>query len=327
MDFLKELLYLDEADKKKKAKKNPKDKSADIYPAYVAGNTLMRNVCSGDLSGDKKKVKESVNPLSQLTLMLCEVDKPKPTQTKLGDEVNLDDLFGTHHFHAPASSNKPKSVNLKQAGSQRTRQAVSGVQMDQRSNDLLGQLDQSGLEDDRPMRQRANMAMGEPKPKPPGTDVAVRGQDIATRNTDVSTEGAEPNWHKIEDLPGYMKSAVRAIGRKVFAPMTNTDIEDVDIIANLNGSGPNDDEELRQVGAYLRRNGQRQAEAEMDFNQTVLQGYKADIQIWTAADREFLTVKDHAGHYIYSWPIEDSKNFNLFKGMKKGIGTERNRLT
>lgn len=318
MNFLKELLYLDEADKKKKVK-NKKDKSADRYPAYVAGNMLFTNTCSGDLAGDKKKVKESVSPLKQWNELIFEADKPKPTKTKLGDEVNLDDLFGTHHFHAPASSNKPKTVNLKQAGSQRTRQAVSGVQMDQQSNDLLGQLDQSGLEDDRPMRQRANIAMGEPEPKPPGTDVARRG-------TDVSTEGAEPNWHKIEDLPGYMKSAVRAIGRKVFAPMTNTDIEDIDIIANLNGSGPNDDEELRQVGAYLRRNGQRQAEAEMDFNQTVLQGYKADIQIWTAADREFLTVKDHAGHYIYSWPAEDSKNFNLFKGMKKGIGTERNRL-
>jgi len=65
----------------------------------------------------------------------------------------------------------------------------------------------------------------------------------------------------------------------------------------------------------------------MDFNETVLRGYKADIQIWTAGDTEFLTVKDHAGHYIYSWPTEDSKNFNLFKGIKKGIGTNRNRLT
>ena len=299
--------------KKKKTKKVMKDKSADRYPSFVAGNMLFTNVCSGDLAGT---MKEHVGPLAKFNKMLFEADKPRPTQTKVGDEINLDDLFNTHHFHAPASSNKPKGVNIKQAGSQRTKQAVSGVKMDQRSADYMNQLDQSGLEDDRPM------------PNTPGTDRAARGRDLATttRNTDVSTEGAEPNWHKIEDLPGYMKSAVRAIGRKVFAPMTNTDIEDIDIVANVNDSGPNDPEELRQIGAYLRRNGQRQAEAEMDFNQTVLQGYQADIQIWTAADREFLTVKDHTGHYIYSWPAQDSKNFNLFKDVKKGLGTERNRL-
>lgn len=320
---LSDIVHLSEADTKKKKKKDPRDKSADIYPSYVAGNVMFRNVCSSDLSGEKK-VKESASPLAKWNQLIFEADKPKPTKTQ-SDEVNMDDIFNTSHFNAP--TNRPKSGNVqkKQAGSAKTKQAVSGIQMDQRSNDLLNQLDQSGLEDDRPARAR-NTTGGIPEPKPPGNEVAVRGQNISKRGTDISTDAAEPNWHKIEDLPGYMKSAVRAIGRKVFEPLTNTDIEDIDVIANLNGSGPNTDEELKLVGSYLKRNGTRQSEAEIDFNQTVLRGYKADVQIWTAGDLEFLTVKDFQGQYIYSWPVSDSKNFNLFKGLKKGIGTERNRL-
>lgn len=53
MKFLQELLKLNESDDKKK-KKSKKDKSADIYTNYVAGNTIMRNVCGGELSGTKK---------------------------------------------------------------------------------------------------------------------------------------------------------------------------------------------------------------------------------------------------------------------------------
>jgi len=52
MQFLKELLQLDES--KDKKKKNKKDKSADRYDSYVAGNMLFKNVCSGELSGTMK---------------------------------------------------------------------------------------------------------------------------------------------------------------------------------------------------------------------------------------------------------------------------------
>lgn len=53
MDFLKELLLLSESDNKK-TKKNKKDKTADKYPSYVAGNLFFNNTCSGKLSGDKQ---------------------------------------------------------------------------------------------------------------------------------------------------------------------------------------------------------------------------------------------------------------------------------
>jgi len=288
---------------------------------YIAGNMIMNQTCSGKLSGEK--VREWYNPLAQWNQLVFEADRSRPTKTNQRD-VNMDDLLNDRPFNAPSNRPGTRNVQKQQAGRERTRRDVSGVQMDQHSSDFLNQIDQSGLEDDRPARTRNTM--GRPEPRPPGTEVAIRGQGLANRNTDVSTDLTEPNWHKIEDLPGYMKSGIRAIGRAIFRPLTNTDIEDIDIIANVNGSGPNTDEEIRQVGSYLRRNGERQTEAELDFNQTVLQGYRADIQIWVVGDTEFMTVKDHAGHYIYSWPVSDSKNFNLFGNVGAGIETSRNRI-
>lgn len=45
-------MSLTESDKKKK--KNKKDKSADVYTSYVAGNVMIKNICAGSLSGEKK---------------------------------------------------------------------------------------------------------------------------------------------------------------------------------------------------------------------------------------------------------------------------------
>lgn len=53
MELLRELLAENETGSKKKGK-NKKDKTADKYFTYVAGNMLFRNVCSGKLAGDKK---------------------------------------------------------------------------------------------------------------------------------------------------------------------------------------------------------------------------------------------------------------------------------
>ncbi len=54
MDLLKELWNINETTQSsKKTKKTKKDKSAAKYLDYVAGNMVMKGVCSGKLSGDK----------------------------------------------------------------------------------------------------------------------------------------------------------------------------------------------------------------------------------------------------------------------------------
>lgn len=236
------------------------------------------------------------------------------TQTKVDDlfkqktNYELDNLFKDTK-HDLARSKHSRNVELKRANRNETRNATQNVTIDQQSSDLLSQLQNSDIRDTK--------IRNDIEPKQPGTDIATRSTDLKTTNSNLSTQLNEPTWHKVENLPGYMSSAIRGIGRQMFSPITNTDIEDIDIIANVNSSGPNTDTELQTVGSYLKKYGTRNTEAELDFNQSVLSGYRADIQIWTADDREFLTVKDHAGQYIYSWPKSDSKNFNLFKPQLK----------
>lgn len=272
--------------------------------------------------------KKSVSVLEQMNQLIAEADRPDPKRTAFKDPkaVDLDSIFGPGKTSSPIvpSSNRAPNADQPQkgnatktrAGSAKTRQAASGVNVDDRSAELLAQLHASGMKDDR-----------EIEPKTPGTDVAIKGNDVANRSTELSLDGVEPEWHNVKDLPGYMSSAIRAMGRQIFAPLTLTDIEDIDVLANVNGSGPNSDEEIRQVGAYLRRKATRNTEAELDFNQSVLRGYKADIQIWVDGSTEYLTVKDHAGHYIYSWPLSDSKSFDLFKsGVAPGLSQDRTRL-
>ncbi len=57
--LLKELWTIvaeeDKVSKKSKKAKNSKDKSADKFFSYVAGNTIMKQVCSGKLSGETTK--------------------------------------------------------------------------------------------------------------------------------------------------------------------------------------------------------------------------------------------------------------------------------
>lgn len=243
---------------------------------------------------------------------LFEAGEKSKTQTKmnLGNEVNLDDLFNPKPKHNIAAAKQNRNVELKKANREQTQRAVGNVRMDDRSASFLSQIANSDLEDDRPARTRTPDVR--PEPKTPGQELARTGNALSNTSTELTKKGVpEPNWHQVENLPGYMVSAIRAIGRRIFSPLTNTDMEDIDILANVNGSGPNSDEEIKLVGGYLRANGQRNFEGEMDFNQSVLQGYKADIQLWVAGDREYLTVKDHAGQYIYSWPLTDSKSFDL----------------
>ncbi|MGZ8924326.1 MAG: hypothetical protein ACXW2E_00450 [Nitrososphaeraceae archaeon] len=232
--------------------------------------------------------------------MLSEAHKP----TKLGTEIDFDSIFDTPTHHDITKVNQSRDVKLTRAGREKTRKAVGNVRMDQKSAGLLADLQNSELEDTVGMRN----------PRSDTSNALTMNRSLKNKSNELSSDVKEPEWHKIEDLPGYMASAIRAMGRAIFSPLTNTDMEDIDVLANLNDSGPNTETELKLVGKYLLKNGTRNSESEIEFNKNVLRGYKADIQLWTAGNHEYLTVKDHAGQYIYSWPASDSKSFDLLKG-------------
>ena len=96
------------------------------------------------------------------------------------------------------------------------------------------------------------------------------------------------------------------MGRQVFGSFTKTKIEDIQVLANLMGQGPNETRELNAVAGWVRQNGQRDTEGELNFSQSI-EGYEADFKIYSADGITFILVKDDYGNYIYSWPSTDNK--------------------
>ena len=137
-----------------------------------------------------------------------------------------------------------------------------------------------------------------PEQQEPGTDLAVISREIANFG-DI-----EPEWHEVRNLPGYMSNAIRAMGRAVFGQFTNTPIENINVIANLQGNGPNSDTELAVVARYMRKYGQLDQEMSLDFEQT-MPGYTGDVKIYKTNNYTFCVVVDFMGKYVYAWPSED----------------------
>ncbi len=123
-----------------------------------------------------------------------------------------------------------------------------------------------------------------------------------------------PEWHMVKHLPGYLASAIRSIGRGVFRPFTRTPLEDIQVVANLMGQGPNDDKELNAIAAHLVKNATRDRDAELIFHDRI-PDYSADIKVFKDKGVSYLLVKDFAGHYIYAWPSDHE-----FKQLSKQPG-------
>jgi len=208
--------------------------------------------------------------------------------------------------NAPAQRQKADMPELRRASAELTRQRSGQVNMPPEAAEKLSFLGQLGLEDeisDEEAARRAGVTHGEVEPTPPQptTMPAVISREIA------AAQGVEPEWHAVRHLPGYMANAIRAMGRQVFSTFTRTPIEDIEVIANLGGQGPNETRELNAVAGWLRKNAERHTDGEMNFRQSI-PDYDAEFVMYKAEGRSFLLVSDFAGKYIYSWPTADEKH-------------------
>lgn len=116
-------------------------------------------------------------------------------------------------------------------------------------------------------------------------------------STAVGRYGQDVKWHMVKNLPVYMSSAIRSIGRQVFAPFTKTPIEKIQVLSSLTNS----DHELSVIGDWIAKNGRKNDRMTMQFEK-VFPGYDAQIDVWQAEGYTFVVVKDFMGKYIYAWP-------------------------
>ena len=241
--------------------------------------------------------------------VLLEASEPeKRTKTSFKDKPKFDgNLFGDSDkkeysvSKAKKDSDKriePEDFQFKRGSGTDTKSKAANVKMDFKSFLHFMNMDLSGLED-------------EINPEDPTFDVDMLKPKEALLPSIMAAAlraagKVDPTWHMVRNLPGYMNAGIRAIGRQVFTPFTSTKIENIQVIANLNNSGPNSESELRAVASFLLKHGTKQKHAEMEF-QDRIPGYKAEMLVYTFANYTFLIVKDHAGHYVYSWPSTDNK--------------------
>lgn len=232
--------------------------------------------------------------------------KPAPRPTKVKDPESEFRLPGEDREAQPlaklSSQGVPADMPVpgKTASADKTRGSVDTSRLDKsQAAGHLSSLANSGLRDEVPL----------PEPPPEdefGTDDGYPPDMLpALVNREIARQGDlqfEPEWHQVRNLPGYVESAIRALGRQIFQNYTSTPIEDIQVLSTLS----NDGNEVKMMAALLKKKGTRLADAEMDF-QRIMPGYRAQVAVYEFGAGQFLAVSDFGGHYIYSWPKEDGK--------------------
>lgn len=226
------------------------------------------------------------------------------TTVKDPTEVNWDDPFNDMEL-APeepakvtpwASQDKPTdktaTQDLKRAGRAATQAATAGIQMPAAAGELLSRLNVPEVPDDEE---------AVPEPITPANLPAVISKEIAATDPNA----VNPEWHAVANLPGNTSRAIRTLGKALFGAFTKTPTQDIVMIGNLGGQGPNSERDIRSVANWVVEHGRPVDTAAIDFAQ-VMPGYVAETKQYTAGGARFMLVRDAFGTYIYAWPESDS---------------------
>ena len=248
---------------------------------------------------------------------------PKPTKTKQDDPFgflnDFDSIGGTSNLPS-GPVNKPDAPKddqgdqprMPRASGDTTRARTANIRPSDQMRDMLGRIDQNQNDeiDDAEAARRAGLGGAErPEPREPGREVdRVRPADVPmVLNNQLRTAGEQmPEWHTINNLPGYMQRAIRGMGRQMFGMMTRTPLEQIMTIANVEGQGPNTDAEMRAVAAWLRDNAIDRGPVEVSHGMAI-PGYEPDVHEFTAMGLRFHVVRDQMGQYIYAYPEQDAR--------------------
>ena len=229
------------------------------------------------------------------------------TKTKTKSKVNLGpDLDAPQHDQPLANRPTPDAPRATAAPERRkasaadTARATAGIHNPAMAQRLAGMRnielepedDWAGFPDEEP-----EMAL----------DTEVRTANLpAIAGANLQAAGVQsPDFHKVSNLPGNMSRAIRSLGKQLFRSMTRTPTDDIYVVANLGGQGPNSTQEVNAVAGWVRKNGDALGPGNIDFD-TTIPGYNANIHQYSAGGIRWLLVQDEFGNYIYSWPESDS---------------------
>ena len=131
----------------------------------------------------------------------------------------------------------------------------------------------------------------------------------ATQSAAPTIVGDDSRWLRLDQLPGFMWQAIRAMGKSVFSPLTRTDIERIEVIADLGGNGPHIRQQIDATSHRLRSQSSPSNIVEYsaaELAQLFGSLYRAQAIQFETPDLTYLLVKDPMGSYIYRWPTTDT---------------------
>ena len=200
----------------------------------------------------------------------------------------------------------PEAPNLTKASAASTARAVGNITPTDAMRDMMSRINvpADAIANEPEMPGDVDHEEVTPEPPPPASVPALINKAIAATDPNA----INPEWHQIKNLPGYMQRPIRAMGRATMGAFTDTPIEEISLVANLGGQGPNSDREVSAVAQWLKTNAQKVDAADMDFGNTI-PGYEAQTLVYKVPGMKFLVVRDFAGGYIYAWP--DASNDQL----------------
>lgn len=226
------------------------------------------------------------------------------------DWSGLDDLFKPKSDQPLSTIDSPQRDNgdnepdrggdsRKKASQRDTLRATSGITPTDRMRDLMSRMRDIEADDE------TEYPSPEEPEDLPSTRVNTENLPAVAGERLQAAGVQDPDFHKVANLPGNMSRAIRTLGKALFRQFTRTPTEDVWMIGNLGGQGPNTNAEVNAVAGFLRDQGESISTGDIDFDSSI-PGYTADIRQYSAGGIRWLVVMDEFGKYIYTWPEGDS---------------------
>lgn len=251
--------------------------------------TVYKDVTGTDILEADTKIKDKTGIDFDPFADIDDILNPKvPTVVDSPDDVNKDDR------------DQDMLGKFSKSSAANTKSKTSNINLSTTAQDYMSRINPDAGADEPDLI---------PEPKKTSDEVVVRkANDVpaAIGNAMVAAGYQNPEWHTINNLPGYMQRAIRGMGRQFFGMITDTPLEQILTIANVEGQGPNTNSEIRSVAAWLLANAEALPTMKVSYGMTI-PGYEPEVREFRANGVRFHVVKDPMGQYIYAYPEKDAK--------------------
>lgn len=128
----------------------------------------------------------------------------------------------------------------------------------------------------------------------------------------------DPNWMQVDTMPEFMRPAFTMVYKTVLKTLTDTDIKDINVLANLQHVGPTHHKEIQATIDHARDTFVKPVRNMKHTIEELIPGYEVDAKLYHNPTDSYLVLSDGMGEYIYHWPTDDSKpEENMYTKVRK----------